>query len=229
MDIGNTSFKESKYLKTMKQNCLRLVKLVNNILDLTKIDSNYYEIKKQNYDIVGLVETITLSVVDYAKHKNITIIFDTNTEEKIVACDPDKIERIILNLLSNAIKFTQPGGNILVAVYDRGEKIKISVKDNGIGIPRDKQKSIFNRFEQVDKSLTRQYEGSGIGLSIVKVLVEKHNGKITLNSELGKGSEFIIEIPCHIIDQWENESNLQNSFFTHNHIERINIELSDIY
>lgn len=218
-----------KYLKMMQQNCYRLLRLVNNLIDITKIDSNYYDIKLQNYDIVGLVEGITMSVAEYAMGKGISIIFDTDLEEKVIACDPDQIERIILNLLSNAIKFTNKGGKIWVTILDYGEKLGISVKDTGIGIPRDKQDSIFSRFQQVDKSLTRRSEGSGIGLSLVKALVEKHNGRITLNSELGKGSEFIVEIPCNLVTETENKSSIHLDLSEHNYVEKINIEFSDIY
>ncbi|KUO75290.1 MAG: histidine kinase [Clostridia bacterium BRH_c25] len=221
--------KENKYLKIMQQNCYRLLRLVNNLIDITKIDSNYYEIRLQNYDIISLVEGITMSVAEYAMDKGITILFDTNTEEKVMSCDPDQIERIILNLLSNAIKFTPKGGNIWVTIFDQGEKIEIAIKDTGIGIPRDKQECIFNRFQQVDKSLARQSEGSGIGLSLVKALVEKHNGKITLNSELDKGSEFIIEIPCNILIGLESKSSIQQNHSDHNYVERISVEFSDIY
>ena len=120
----DTYIKESKYLKIMQQNCFRLLRLVNNIIDITKIDSDYFEMKLQNYDIIGLIKRITMSVVEYAKNKGITILFDTNKEAKTVACDPDQIERIILNLLSNAIKFTCRGGNIWVSVYSSRRKIR---------------------------------------------------------------------------------------------------------
>lgn len=220
---------QDKYLKTMQKNCFRLLRLLNNIIDITKIDSNYFDVNLQNYDIVSLIENITHSVVDYAKKKDITITIDTNTEEKIIALDPDIIERIVLNLLSNAIKFTQEGGNIWVSIFDHGEKIRFSVKDNGIGIPLEKQESIFNRFQQVDNSTTRQNEGSGIGLSLVKALVEKHEGKVILNSELGKGSEFIIEIPCNTSIELDSHPTLCHEHSYHNCVESIKIELSDIY
>lgn len=231
LDLANNCIKEPECLKVMKHNCFRLVRLINNLIDMTKIDLNYFHINKRNCDIVNLVEKITLSVVDYAKSKNITVTFDTNTEEKIIACDPEQIERIVLNLLSNAIKFTQQGGNIFVRTCDCGDKIRIIVKDNGIGIPKDKQKSIFNKFEQVDKSLTREHEGSGIGLSIVKALVEKHNGSIKLNSELGKGSEFIVELPCEVLDESKYKSGSSSNDKISDideYNDRIYLELTDI-
>ncbi|MGI6112748.1 MAG: MEDS domain-containing protein [Mahellales bacterium] len=226
---GDLSIKDSKYLKTIQQNCFRLLRLINNLIDITKIDSGYFELQLQNYNIISLVENITMSIVDYARNRGINIFFDTNTEEKIMACDPDQIERIILNLLSNAIKYTQRDGIIWVSVSDLGERIKIAIKDTGIGIPLDKQKCIFDRFKHVDSSLRRCYEGSGIGLSIVKALVEKHNGTITLNSQLGKGSEFIIEIPCTVLTAAENQLSFSRDIESQAHVEKINIEFSDIY
>ena len=136
-----------------------------------------------------------MSVAEHIEGKKITLIFDTEIEEKIVACDPDKIERIMLNLLSNAIKFTDKRGKIFVNVYLQNNYICISVKDNGIGISEEMQNLIFDRFIQVDKSISRNREGSGIGLAIVKSLVELHNGKITLESKIGQGSDFTILIP----------------------------------
>jgi len=228
-DSESHAINMSKYINAIQQNCYRLLRLVNNLIDITKIDSNYFEFTPQNYNIVDLIENITMSVADYAKNKNITIVFDTNVEEKIISCDPDQIERVILNLLSNAIKFTQDGGNIWVNLLDCGEVIKIIIKDTGIGIPKDKQKNIFDRFQQVDKSLTKQHEGSGIGLSLVKALVEKHGGEITLNSEPGKGSEFIIEIPCKVLVENENVPVAMLNNCVNSYVEKINIELSDIY
>jgi signal transduction histidine kinase len=146
----------------------------------------------------------------------------------VMAVDPDKIERIMLNLLSNAVKFTNPGGEIIVNLYERNESLCISVKDSGIGIPGDKLGVIFDRFMQVDKSLTRSREGSGIGLALVKSLVQLHDGCISVNSIEGEGSEFIIELPVKLIPENQNpyhdESKVENSI-----IERIHIEFSDIY
>ncbi|NLY43759.1 MAG: PAS domain S-box protein [Clostridiaceae bacterium] len=218
-----------KYFKMMRQNCYRLLRLINNVIDISKIDSQFFELNLKNCDIVKIVEDTTLSIADYTKQKGIQLQFDTNTEEKIIACDPDQMERIILNLLSNAVKFTPEGGNIWVDIVDLGETITIIVKDNGIGIPQHKQEIIFNRFQQLDKSFNRRCVGSGIGLFLVKSLVEKHGGKITLKSEVGRGSEFILEIPCRTIPQPEYELEEVDHSGRENYIERAVIEFSDIY
>jgi PAS domain S-box-containing protein len=217
-----------RYSAVMKQNCYRLVRLINNLIDVTKIDSGYLNLNLINTNIVNVVEDITQSVVDYTGNKGISLIFDTEVEEKILACDPDKIDRIILNLISNAVKFTEPGGSIFVSLIDKGDDFLISVKDTGIGISKDKQKIIFDRFIQVDKSLARNREGSGIGLSLVKSLVEMHKGTITVNSDLNKGSEFIVKLPIYLVQE-ENNSVYSNNYRIQENFEKINIEFSDIY
>ncbi|PAB57221.1 ATP-binding protein [Anaeromicrobium sediminis] len=217
-----------KYSDIMKQNCYRQIRLINNLIDITRIDSGFLKMKFKNHNIVEVVENITLSVAAYIESKEVSIIFDTDTEEKLISCDADNIERVILNLLSNAIKFTGPGGSIYVNVYDRDDKVCISVKDTGIGIPKEKQQIIFERFRQAQPLFDREREGSGIGLSLVKSIVELHEGRIYLNSEYENGSEFIIEIPANI--KGEEESDLsQDEPCKEDKVEMINIEFSDIY
>ncbi|APH16658.1 sensory box protein [Clostridium sporogenes] len=216
--------KQDKYLKLIKQNCYRLMKLINNLLDTTKLDSGYLKLNLVNYNIISLIEEITLSVTSYAESKGINIVFDTNAEEKIIAVDPDKIERIILNLLSNSIKFTNSGGNIFVNIKDSGDYVYIHVKDTGVGIPSDKLESIFQRFFQVDKTLKKNKEGTGIGLHLVKSFVEMHKGDVTIASELGKGTEFIIKLPATVCNKNIESKNI----IYEANIERINMEFSDI-
>lgn len=225
--LDNNSRRMKKYFNMMQQNTYRLIRIVNNLIDINKMDSGFFQMDFQNCDIVNVVENITYSVAEYVKYKKIKLIFDTDVEEKIIACDPDKIERIMLNLLSNATKFTELNGEIVVNMYDKQRSIAISVKDNGIGIPNEKLKEVFDKFKQVDKSFKRSHEGSGMGLFLVKSLVEMHEGKICVKSEYGKGSEFIIEIPACTISDKGIKSIADD--MKENHIERVNIEFSDIY
>jgi signal transduction histidine kinase len=216
-------------LKVIKQNCFRLLRLVSNILDLTKLDSNFSQIKLKNHNIINIVEDITMSVVTFVESKDISICFDTDVEEKIIACDPDKIEKIMLNLLSNAVKYTDAKGSIFVNIFDKGDKIYISVKDNGVGIPEDKLGIIFDRFRQVDELMVRRAEGSGIGLALVKSLVEQHGGSISVTSEFGKGTEFIIELPCIQVDADADSTHGNVSINQYISSELIEMEFSDIY
>ena len=230
---GSKSLGDEKikyYINIMNQNSLRLLRLINNIIDTTKIEGDYISLHLKNGDIVYIVEEISQSVAEYIKSHGITLIFDTDVEEKIIAFDEEKIERIILNLLSNAVKFTERNGRILVNIFDKGEFVEISIKDTGTGIPKDKLEFIFERFAQIDKSTSRQNEGSGIGLALVKSLVEMHEGKIHANSEEGKGSEFIITLPVRVVDKEQEENSLKSrAVFETKYEENLSIEFSDIY
>ncbi|GFZ32049.1 hypothetical protein CSC2_25750 [Clostridium zeae] len=221
--IENDAFK--KYLKILKQNSFRLLRLINNFIDINKIEVENLTLDLSNDDIIRVIEDISMSIVEYTNLKNIEIIFDTEVEEKYMAFDHDKIERILLNLLSNSIKFTEAGGFIMINIYDKDDCIVVSVKDNGIGIPKEMQDKIFDRFVQVDSTLRRRAEGSGIGLSLVKSLVELHEGRISVKSELGKGSEFIIELPIKQVEK-KQKASIEGSL---SNVEKIKIEFSDIY
>ena len=212
-----------------KHNCFRLIKVINNLIDLTKLDADFFELNMVNCNIVNIVEEITLSVAEYANNNGLSLIFDTDIEEKIVACDLEKIERIMLNMLSNAIKFTNAGGSIVVNVSDGEGYITISIEDTGIGIPDDKVNLIFDRFRQVDKSFTRNYEGSGIGLSLVKSLVEIQGGTITVESKYGVGTKFFIKFPVKVLKHnSREESNKAVNDNINDFEQRIKIEFSDI-
>jgi len=182
-----------------------------------------------NCNIVYLIEEICQSVIPYSDQKSITLEFDTMEEEIITAVDVDKIERIILNLLSNAIKYTNPGGKISVVVSREGENVNISVQDTGIGIPEDKQKSVFERYQQVDSSLTKGIDGCGLGLSIVKSFVELHGGSIKVKSEPDMGSEFKISLPIKLVETTDCDTSKCVKDNQRRIIEAINIEFSDIY
>ncbi|MDS0527046.1 PAS domain-containing sensor histidine kinase [Clostridium sp. SHJSY1] len=222
--LTDNSEKFNKYINIIKQNCYRQIKLVNNLVDLSKIQSGFFKLHLSNQDIVSIIENIVQSVSEYVETKGLKIIFDTNIEERVIVCDPTNIERVMLNLISNAIKFSSIGDEILVKVLEKGDKIEISVKDTGIGINEDDLMEIFKRFKQVDKSLSRNSEGSGIGLCLVKSIVELHQGKISVESQIDKGSKFIIELPNKTLEvPYHRKKSIKSK------IETINIEFSDIY
>lgn len=225
--VYNNEIDLYRYIKLLKQNSYRLLKLVNNLIDITKIDTGYYNLELGNYNIVNIVEDISLSVAQYALNKNINLIFDTSIEEAIIACDPEKIERILLNLLSNAIKYTKENGIIFVNLKNECDRIIISVCDNGYGISKEKLDDIFKRFVQGDAKLTGTQQGSGIGLSLVKSLVNMHEGEIKVESELGVGSKFEFYLPNKKINL--NSEKKEKCIYADNKIEMCSIEFSDIY
>ena len=192
-----TPEKLSYYMGIMDRNCSRLLSLINNLIDHTKIENNSYIINKKDEDIVYLVEETVLDMKDYIEEKGLELIFDTDVEEKVIRCDKVDIERCIINLVGNAVKFTHEGGLIEVLLQDLDDKVKIIVKDNGIGISEENQKVIFDRFNQVVDESSEQKGGSGLGLTITKQLITLHNGEIYVESEVGVGSEFIIILPVY--------------------------------
>lgn len=193
----------SKYIDIMESNSMRLIRLINNLIDSTKIDSGFVKFTPINADIIKFVEDVCDSVVDYVDFNKMNLIFDTDREEEIVLFDPDIIERILLNLLSNAVKFNKVDGTIYVNLYTKDDEIRITVRDEGIGIPKEKLSSIFKRFEQIQTKNKIEKQGSGIGLYLVKSLVTLHGGNIKVESKVNEGSKFIITIPKKVLENGE--------------------------
>ncbi len=216
------------YVGAIKQNSYRLLRLLDNLIDITRIDMGYLDLNLESYNIVYIIENVVNSVSNYVNQRGIEIIFDTNEEEEIISIDLDKIERIILNLLSNAIKYTKEGGKIIVSINIGDNDINISIKDTGSGIPEEKLRNIFKKFVQVDRTLSREYEGTGIGLFLVKSLVEMHDGEISVKSDVGKGTEFIVKLPIKTIEE-VNLNNNRTIICNKMGLNRSDVELSDIY
>lgn len=185
--------KAEKYITSIRLNSIRLTRLLNNVLDISKIDAAKFSLTCRNLDIVTAIESITDSLVDFMNSKDIILSFDTEFEEMILSLDEEKLERIILNLLSNALKFTPAGGKISIHLYDDDNFVFVSVKDTGIGIDEESQKNIFDRYVQGSLCPTNNMSSSGIGLSLVKSLMVLHGGDITLESQPGAGSNFILK------------------------------------
>ena len=158
--------KRKEYRDIIRRNSLKIIKLIDNLIDSSKLEKNFYNLKRYNIEIIGLIESVVTSIEKYAEEKDISVIFDTNVEEFECAVDPAAMDRIVMNLLSNAIKFSTKHGKILVYVQVKDEIIEISVKDEGIGIPKEEQKDIFNRFVQSSQNKKNEYSGSGIGLDL---------------------------------------------------------------
>ncbi len=182
----------NNHTRLVKQNCYRLIKLLNNIEYVSRIDNGTCTLELRKCDIVKLLENIVKISREYTDRKGIDISFKSEINKKILVLDTEKVEKIILNILSNAIKFTDTDGKIDINLYMENEQVCISIKDTGIGIPKDKIEVIFENFEQIDTTLSRGCEGTGMGLSVVKKLANLNNININVESELNKGSEFKI-------------------------------------
>ena len=184
------------YIDKIRHNSFRQLRLVNNLLDVARANSGNIKINRNNVDIVLLTRVIAESVKLYAHQKDLIIIFDSIVKSQIVGMDEEKYERILLNLLSNSIKFTKRGKTIRIGLDVEKDRLLLRVQDEGIGISKNKQALIFERFGQVDSTLSRQAEGTGLGLSLVKSMIDALGGEISVESEIGKGSIFTLKLPC---------------------------------
>ena len=218
-----------KSLNYIKQNSNRMLRLINNISDVNKIDYMCHDINYTNCNIVEIIEGIVLSVSDYIKVSQRNIIFDTEEEEIIIACDLDKIERIMLNLLSNAIKYSDENTDILVKIRlsEKKDEIIVSVWDDGVVIEKKDSIRIFEKFVQLDKLLNRPCEGTGIGLFLVKSLLEIQGGRVWVNNEVIKGAEIDFSLPVRTVEKKEDKQNITTS--PQDKVEIYNVEFSDIY
>lgn len=188
----------------IRRNVQRLQRLINQLLDLSRLEAGKMELQKRPEDVKLMINHFVQSFESHAAMKEIMLSLKCETDEISASVDRDKIEKVIYNLLSNALKFTPAGGRVFVSlniVNDRiegsdfSEWIEVRLKDTGIGIPEDSLELVFNRFYQIDDSHVREHEGSGIGLSLTKDLVELHGGRIFVHSLSGKGSEFVVLLP----------------------------------
>lgn len=213
----------NKYKRPVKVNCLRIYRTINNIIDTLRLDYENIDVQFKNINIVELVEDIVSYITKYSN--NINIIFDTEFEEKIISCDPSKIVRVVTNILANAIKFSDNNSEIYINIKHEEPMIIIECIDKGIGIREEMLENIFEPFLQVDDSLRRENEGSGMGLNIAKRLIELHNGNISVESKVGQGSIFKVMLPDNCLKDYNYNMcevyNIDNK--------QIDSELSDIY
>lgn len=189
------SSKAIKFLDTARNNALRLLKLVNDLLDVVRLEEGKMEIEQRPIELGKVLYGIIESVTHLAKTQHITLSTNLEAKPMVVRGDLHALEKIFLNLLSNSIKFTKSGGTISVKNYQNGENIFIEVQDTGIGISEEDLPHVFDRFQQVDGSSTRKYQGTGLGLALVKELTEKHGGNVSVKSSHGTGTTITVMLP----------------------------------
>jgi signal transduction histidine kinase len=185
----------SEQLDIVLQSALRLRSLINDMINLRHIETGEAELELEQLSLNKLVTTITAEFASLAEAKKQSVHIKLASQPPIVEADRQKLHLVLANLLSNAIKFTPEGGRIHMEVETRGNEVWVSVRDTGIGIPPREQERIFDRFYQVEPSLTRHFEGMGLGLSIAKGMVELHGGRIWVESVEGMGSSFTFALP----------------------------------
>jgi PAS domain S-box-containing protein len=182
-------------LERIRRNARRLFGLVNDVLDFTKLEAGKMEVHWEPVDVVALVGEMVEDARSVAERKDISLGFAPEADIGPLPADRAKLEKIVLNLVGNALKFTPAGGSIDVAVRCAGDDAEISVSDTGPGIPSEKHRLIFERFQQLDSSFTRRYPGSGLGLAVVKELTELMGGRVGVESEQDRGSRFWVRLP----------------------------------
>ena len=185
---------QRKYMEGIAQNCERLVRMVDDLLMLSRILAGKISLVPVKVSLSSLISEVMFGLTTIAEKKKVSLTSNCPPDVTLLA-DKDKLERILINLLHNAIKFTPSGGKVWVSVQDRGEYVDISVEDTGIGIPPERLDEIFQRFQQVQGKDKWKSEGLGLGLSIVKELVELHGGSVSARSEPDKGSQFTVRLP----------------------------------
>lgn len=205
-EFGDLTELQSRYLEIMHGNALRLLRLINDLLDLAKIESDELAIHRQRLDVQRIAQELVAGAQPLAARKRIDLSLEGFESLPPVCADPDALEKVLLNLISNALKFTDPAGRIAVIARESRSGIEVCVHDDGIGIAPDQLGRIFDRFAQVDASATRKHDGTGIGLSLAKELIELHEGRMWARSEgLGTGSTIGFWLPIGQPDEEESE------------------------
>ncbi|CUP23661.1 sensor histidine kinase [Clostridium baratii] len=216
----------SKNNNRIRQNCLRLIRTINNFIDTNKISEGYLIPNKKIYNIVEIVENATISTKKYVDKIKNTLIFDSEFEEINLACDRDLIERVILNLLSNSVKYGEDGGKIIVNLSMQKRNIKIVVKNNSRPIKKEEEPYIFDQFTNLNKSLSREKEGSGLGLYLTKAIVNLHEGTIYYKSCKEGWNKFIINLPIEDnLGKYPKGENVEIISLD----KKVDVEFSDIY
>lgn len=189
------SEKAKEMLKMAARNCDRLTLLINDILDLEKIESGSLQFQFKSVDLIGLTHSCIKANEGYANSFQVKLLYKETLKQALVFGDDHRLNQVLSNLISNAVKFSPQNGTVEINVSNRNGYFRVSVIDHGCGIPESFHDKIFQRFSQADSSDTRQKGGTGLGLSISKAIIERHDGKIDFHSEQGIGSEFYFELP----------------------------------
>ncbi|ABE51103.1 ATP-binding protein [Methanococcoides burtonii] len=203
--IGDINNKQERYISNILTGGQHLLSLINEILDISKVESGKMELHYDEFAISSMISDIVILLNPLAITNRIEIITDIDKRLSLINADKIKIKQILYNLLSNAIKFTNENGTISIEAIFDDKLMQICIKDNGIGIEKENIEKLFQPFQQIDSAASRKYQGTGLGLALVKNFVEMHGGNIWVDSEMGKGSAFTFTIPINGIEGRNNE------------------------
>ena len=186
---------QREFLKVIDEQSLKLKRLIDSILELSQLESGRFRMHREPLHAGDLVEDVVASMRSMAEPKGVTLRAEPAKSEMILEADRGLLRRVLVQLVGNAIKFTTEGGRVVVRAVEEGRTVRFTVEDTGIGIPKDEIAKIFDKFYQIDGSLSREFPGVGLGLSIAKSIVEWHGGEIEAESEPGRGSRFAVVLP----------------------------------
>lgn len=193
--LGDVLPAQKERLEKIDKHSNSLVHLINNLLDIARIESGKVQMDMKDISIKEILDSIVDIITPQTKEKNISLKINSNIKFDKIKADQMQLERALLNLVSNAVKFTPERGKVLIDIQEKDDDIQFSIEDTGIGIPPQDIPKVFQEFFRADNALDQKIKGSGLGLSLVKKIVEAHKGKIWFNTELGKGTRFTFTLP----------------------------------
>ena len=191
---GKLNAKQEEYINDIRVSGTHLLGMINEILDMSKIEANAMKIVKSTFWISRAMDEVCNILQPLAQKKNINLVKSLQVDFEVFA-DYQKIQQILYNLVSNAIKYSPENNNVDIVITSDADSFKIAVHDNGVGIDKKYHGKIFAKFVQLDNAYTKTESSTGLGLTITKELVELHEGRISVISEVNNGSTFIVEIP----------------------------------
>jgi len=205
--------RQMEFVRTLQVSAEALLELINDLLDISRIETGNVDLERIPFSLSHLMEEVISIVSIKAKEKKLFLNLDvSHVVRRIYVGDPQRIKQVMMNLVSNAVKFTEQGGVTVIVAAQKADaplqedQITVSVTDTGIGIAKDKQESVFEKFVQADSSINRKYGGTGLGLAITKTLIERMGGNIYLTSEPGRGSTFTIRLPMTFLNDQDKIS-----------------------
>jgi signal transduction histidine kinase len=192
--LGTISDAQRSTLTSMQKSGVRLSRLISDLLDLSKLEESRLRLRVERHDLVAYLHGLLRQVEPLAQRKSLMLSFEADANVAMVHCDIDRLERVFVNLLSNAMKFTEPGGWVMLKLFDEGASVRVEVIDSGVGFPSHLDEEVFQRFFQADMAKTRRFGGAGIGLALAKDLIELHGGEIWAKSKPGQGATFSVRL-----------------------------------
>lgn len=202
--VGELNGRQKDYLKDIHASAEHLLQLINDILDISKIESGKTELKIETFDVVDVIEEVMKVLAPLAAKKQITVQMQLSPDVTTVSLDKSKFRQILYNLLSNAIKYNKQNGEASISTYPDGQdRFRMEIMDTGVGIAKENMHKLFIPFVQLDATAAARNEGTGLGLALTKNIIELHGGKISVDSTLGEGTTFSVVMPKLIVQKQE--------------------------